>query len=142
MALPANVQKRVLDVLWGPLLFDWMVTWFAVGYGALIAFLGRDALHFRVLSSPAGEAFSQVATPFGLMIMAIGGCGLYGLSKLKKRVRMATSFLICGVYMWMITFYLGAVPLPWQGVFLFGFHAGMEALVYLRTASDPRHLWG
>lgn len=139
--LSETTKQRIVRALWGPLVFDWIVTLFSLGYGVTTVVISTSAAHFRVLSSPASTLFKAYVTVYGASMVLASVIGMYGLLRLRKSLRMQSSYLLVGAYAWLVVFYLSAVPLPWMAVYVFGFHAGMEAIVYLRTATDPRHIW-
>lgn len=139
-SLPAPLLKPAI-ALWHPLLFDWVVTLFSLGYALTVLFMGQSALHLGIYKGPLVLSFSPYALLFAVTMLVAAGVGLVGLYRLDKNLRMKSSFVLSIAYAWVSVYYVEAVPLPWQAVFVYAFHGLMEVTVYLRTASDPRHLW-
>lgn len=138
--LPAPLLAPV-KWLWHPLLFDWVITSFSFGYALVVLIMGANALHLGVYQGPLVLAFSPYTTGFAATMLLASGMGLVGLYRLDKKMRLRSSFFLVLAYAWVAVYYVKAVPLPWQAVFIFLFHGTMEAAVYFRTATDPRHLW-
>lgn len=139
-ALPAPLLKPAA-ALWHPLLFDWVITLFSLGYSIIVLVMGSSALHLGIYKGPLVEHFTPYTFGFALTMLVASLLGLAGLLRLNKSWRMKSSFFLVMSYGWVALYYYSAIPLPWQAVFLYGFHGLTEAVVYLRCATDPRHLW-
>lgn len=138
--LPAFLLKPAV-ALWHPLLFDWVVTLFSLGYSLTVLFMGASALHLGIYRGPLVESFTPYTLGFAATMFVASVLGLFGLARLSKSMRMKSSFFLVMAYAWVAMYYYNAIPLPWQAVFLYGFHAATEVAVYWRCATDPRHLW-
>lgn len=136
-----EVMKLPVKLLWHPLLFDWAATTFSLGYALVMLFMGPAAMHLGIWRGPFVIPFSGYVLAFAGTMLVASVMGLVGLAKLNRTLRMKSSFFLVLAYAWSAVYYVKVMPLPWQVVFVFGFHGLMECAVYLRTASDPRHLW-
>lgn len=139
-ALPSLLQKPVI-YLWHPLLFDWLVTVFTVGYALILLIMGEKALHLGVYKGPVVESFAGLTIPFAATLLLAGLVGMYGLAKRNKTMRRHSSYVLVLGYVFVAFYYFNAVPLPAQAVFIYGSHGLMEFIVYLRTVTDTRHVW-
>lgn len=138
--LPSVLQAPV-RALWHPLLYDWVVTLFSLGYAVIVMCMGANALHLGIYKGPIVATFSPYALAFSGTMLVASIIGMVGLARRDKRWRMRSSFFLVLAYCWVGIYYIKVVPLPWQAVFVYAFHGFMEAVVYLRTSTDPRHLW-
>lgn len=140
-SLPSPLLKPA-EALWHPLIFDWVVTVFSFGYAITVLFMGASALHLGIYQGPLVALFTPYTLGFACTMLVASIFGMVGLSRLNKSMRMKSSFFLVLAYAWVAMYYYNAIPLPWQAVFLYGFHAACEVLVYWRCATDPRHIWG
>lgn len=138
--LPKVLQAPV-RAIWHPLVYDWAVTLFSLGYALIVLGMGANALHLGIYKGAIVATFNPYAVAFAATMLVAALMGLAGLAKLNKSWRMKSSFFLVFAYCWVAIYYIKVVPLPWQAVFVYAFHGVMEAVVYFRTATDPRHLW-
>lgn len=133
--------QSAVKALWHPLVYDWVVTLFSLGYAVIVMGMGANALHLGIYKGPIVATFSPYALAFAGTMLVAAVMGMVGLARLNKSWRMKSSFFLVLAYAWVGIYYIKVVPLPWQAVFVYAFHGLMEAVVYLRCATDPRHLW-
>ncbi|HEY0818122.1 MAG TPA: hypothetical protein VGD46_05040, partial [Rhizobacter sp.] len=68
--LPAALQAPA-RALWHPLVYDWVVTLFSLGYAVVVLGMGANALHLGIYKGPIVAMFSPYALAFaGTMLVA------------------------------------------------------------------------
>lgn len=131
----------VLNNVVGPNLPEWWASFFAAGYGAILAIVGSGALSLGVFQGLVADWFSDMTRVFGMLLLLNGLLGLDALHKKKKLVRMFSSVVACFAMLWVSVFYVLVVPVPWQAVWVYLAHASLEALVYLRIRHNLTEYW-
>lgn len=135
---PTPVALRALQ---SPRLFEWTTTLFALSYGFVWCFVLITDRYALVVSGQVVEFFKPLFFVFSFLMTTAGAVGTAGLVLRAKWLRITASFILFAGFGWLALYFIFAVPLLPQAVYVYFAHAILEAIVFLRVKNDLSSYW-